>query len=486
MEINFILALKMYNPTKPSSMFAKSYCLIILFLLTFSLSYAQEKDYVQFDVSPYQGAQIKEVSKGKLTQVYTSVAFVNVQLTALFKTSPLYHRAYFNVKDTAQLRLSTLDAPIYLAPHQEFLIDILDPKNDSLIKRYVLQRPRMIPVIQFYAEKKITQPFYSSPVNGKIGEVEFPPNAAVKLSIDERDDFKNLMTEYSLLNLKTRQQQHGVGLRSLSGLKFASNTDYELRVNYVLQKESTGVVYIHVKPYWYQSSLTYIILLTVLVIMAFVLLFLFLKKRIRYSQKQQQKLEQAALRLQSLLNPHFTFNALSSIQGLMNTDRIDEANQYLEEFSSLLRKTLTKSQQVFNNLEQELEMMRLYLKLEAFRFNFAWQIEVETNIQPSLIEIPTLLLQPLIENAIKHGLGPLGDQGALSIICKSSEKKDTFVIIVKDNGQWLDQNTPSGYGLALTQERIATINQMKKDQRITLHFDKQQGTQAVFTFHHWI
>ncbi len=468
-------------------MFAKRYLISLLFLLSISFAYAQETSYLQFNDADNLGGETKEISKGKLTYVYSSAAFVRVQLNAEFQKLPslFYCRAYFKEKDPSKLKRSTLDAPIYLLPGQEFLIDVLDIQTDTLIKTYVLQRPKLIPVAEFYDKEKPNQLLYSTATNEKIGEFECKPGTALQLGVKERSDFKNLSFEYTLLNLKTKQQQHGVGMRGLAELKIKANTDYELRINYKVQTESVGITYIRVKPYWYQSVITYFLFLG-LVVFALIRLTVLLTKRIRSSQKQQQKLEQAALRLQSLLNPHFTFNALSSIQGLMNSDRIDEANQYLEEFSTLLRKTLNKSQQVFNSLDQELEMMWLYLKLEAFRFNFTWTIEVDQHISTSITEIPTLLLQPLIENAIKHGLAPLGERGQLNIICKTAEKKDTFVIIVKDNGQWLAQKDKPGYGLSLTQQRITTINQMKKEQSITLHFTKQEGTEAIFTFHHWI
>src|SRR5690606_30741839 len=97
-----------------------------------------------------------------------------------------------------------------------------------------------------------------------------------------------------------------------------------------------------------------------------------LRKNLSKSKKEKSKLEESAIKLQSLLTPHFTFNALSSIQGLMNSGNIDDANKYLVEFSSLLRKSLSKSQLVFHSLNQELEMMEIYIRLEALRFNFNW------------------------------------------------------------------------------------------------------------------
>jgi two-component system LytT family sensor kinase len=74
----------------------------------------------------------------------------------------------------------------------------------------------------------------------------------------------------------------------------------------------------------------------------------------------------------------------------------------------------------------------------------------------------------------------------LRIICREGEKKNTFVIVVKDNGTWLNKKTDSGYGLSLTAERILTINKLKEEQAIVLDFNKQSGTEAILTFHNWI
>ena len=109
----------------------------------------------------------------------------------------------------------------------------------------------------------------------------------------------------------------------------------------------------------------------------------------------------------------------------MNTDRIDDANYYLQEFSLLLRKTLAKSQSVYNSLDQELEMMKMYIRLEALRFGFVWNIEIDGEINISEIEIPTLLIQPLIENAIKHGLSNLEIRE--KIVVEKGQKESTLL-----------------------------------------------------------
>lgn len=445
--------------------------------------HAPEKSYLRFEAAGLPGSQVKETGQGKQINVYTSGGFIRVHTTAAFDKLSHKLSEKNNTKET-KIREGSFEAYIY--PNQEFSIDVLDRKNDAVLSRYVIKRPKLIPEIRFcHQEKNSRIPFYISS-SGDHSEELSTSAGEITLGISERNDFKDMEVEYTLVNLKTKRTQRGVGKTGFDSLKLMANTDYELRVNYVVQKESQQVTYIHVKPYWYQSAISYILFLFVIVVLGFLLITRGLKNRIKSSQKEQQKMEEAAIRLQSLLNPHFTFNALSSIQGLMNTDRIEEANHYLQEFSLLLRKTLAKSKDVFNSLDQELEMMRMYVNLEALRFNFSWDIEVAAELNTSDIEIPTLLVQPLIENAIKHGLSRIGDKGRLLIICREGEKKNTFVIVVKDNGTWLDKKPDSGYGLSLTAERILTINKLMEEQAIVLDFNKQSGTEAILTFHNWI
>ncbi|WP_316766003.1 sensor histidine kinase [Pedobacter frigiditerrae] len=459
--------------------------LILLLLVARSNTKAQQaNDFLSFNPAGIEGNQIKIIPQGKTVKVLATGGYVDIRVNkALRITEGIIFRTYFKNKSVEKTVDNPFDAAIYLSPGNDFYIDLLDVNSNDLIKRYILQRPHLIPRIEFYNQEN--HHIYTTNQDGKEGAFKLPPGEKIRLELTQDNGFKFMHIEYVLRNLKTGKTQQGTSKYRIKDLSFEANTYYELRVNYVDQRESTIVVHIRVKPYWYQSIITYVSILVVLAALGILLITKTFKKRINISKKEQRKLEQAAIRLQSLLNPHFTFNALSSIQGLMNTNRIDEANQYLEEFSSLLRQTLATSQQVYTTLDKELEMMRLYIKLEAFRFNFSWEIEIDEELNLSEIEIPTLLLQPLIENAIKHGIGNLGDQGKLIIKCKEGAKKDTFIIVIRDNGTWVEKEH-NGYGLSLTAERIQTINKMKKEQSIVLTFNKVEGTEAILTFENWI
>ncbi|TCC90210.1 hypothetical protein EZ428_13090 [Pedobacter frigiditerrae] len=455
---------------------------ILLLLVAGTNSRAQQaNDYLRFNPAGIEGNQIKVIHQGKTVKVLATGGYIEIEVNEALKIAEgIFVRAYFKNGSVEKKIENPFDAAIYLTPGNDFYIDLHDIRSKNLIKRYILQRPKLFPIISFYDEND--HHLYTSKEEGKAGVFRSPPGKKVTLTFKQRLDYEAMDIEYTLRDLKTGRTQQGTDKYAIKDLDFESNTYYELRLNYVDQRESTAVMSIYAEPYWYQSRNT----LALLMFAIFAFSIISFVRKINTSRKEQRKLEQAAIRLQSLLNPHFTFNALSSIQGLMNTDRIDEANQYLEEFSSLLRQTLATSQQVYTTLDKDLEMMRLYIKLEAFRFNFSWAIEIADELNLSLIEIPTLLLQPLIENAIKHGIGNLGDQGRLLIICKEGTKEDTFVIVIKDNGTWVDDKQNDGYGLSLTAERIQTINKMEKERSIVLTFNKVAGTEAILTFKNWI
>ncbi|MEJ5995920.1 histidine kinase [Pedobacter sp. Du54] len=462
-----------------------AHCIVLTLSLSlpiFNLQAQQQVAYFDFTAAGTNSGPIKTFHQKKLVRVLTVGGYVNIRATkALRIKEGIGFRAYFISKKEEKIIENPFNGPIYLFPGTEFFIDLFEINTNRILIRYILQRPLLYPKIDCYKEDN--HHFLTSKTDGGNGEFSLSPNEKIRIEFIQPNDFEGMEVEYSLQNLRTKRSQQGVNKYNIKDLNFEENTDYVLRLNYTNQKESTAVIYIHVKPYWYQSPITYVSFLIILMAMGVLLLARSFKKRINISRKEQQNLEQAAIRLQSLLNPHFTFNALSSIQGLMNTNRIDEANQYLEEFSALLRKTLAASKQVYTTLDQELEMMRLYIKLEAFRFNFSWEIELSADLNPSTIEIPTLLLQPLIENAIKHGIGNLADRGKLLIKCKTGDKKDTYVIVIKDNGTWVNNVVSKGYGISLTEERIHTINKMKKEQNIVLRFNKDNGTEAILTFH---
>jgi sensor histidine kinase YesM len=149
-------------------------------------------------------------------------------------------------------------------------------------------------------------------------------------------------------------------------------------------------------------------------------------------QREVSQSELNVLRLQ--INPHFIFNSLNSIKSFILKKRTQEASQYLTDFSQLFRAVLEQSREPIITLKEEIETLLLYIKLEQKRlqdkFELVYKIDESTDNEE--VAIPSLLLQPYIENAIKHGLSPLKSGGILKL---EFEKEDEFLICkIEDNG----------------------------------------------------
>ncbi|SHE78337.1 sensor histidine kinase [Pedobacter caeni] len=163
--------------------------------------------------------------------------------------------------------------------------------------------------------------------------------------------------------------------------------------------------------------------------------------------------------IRSQMNPHFMFNALNSIQSLINHYQYKEANVYLEKFSLLMRRVLNNSEKSFVTLSDELDAITLYCELEQLRFNFKFEIEVSPEVNTQLMEIPGMIIQPLVENSILHGLAQKGDAGRLVMHITCDQKY--LKIVIKDNGTGLKENITEGnksFGLKLVKERLILLS----------------------------
>lgn len=176
-----------------------------------------------------------------------------------------------------------------------------------------------------------------------------------------------------------------------------------------------------------------------------------------------------ALRLQ--MNPHFIFNALNSIQGLIISDETKLAFKYLSKFSKLLRHVLEYSEESSVSLRRELETLELYLEIEQMRFknDFQFSIVVDPIINRNDLLVPCMLLQPIVENSLKHGL--LLKVGIKRIDIYITTVGDMIRYIVEDNGIGRDEaKTRTNYsaeksqskGTQIIQERLNVISAQSK------------------------
>ena len=194
-------------------------------------------------------------------------------------------------------------------------------------------------------------------------------------------------------------------------------------------------------------------------------------------------LEQRAL--QAMMNPHFVFNVMNSIQHYINTKDTTSANKILTGFARLIRKNLEICTKSFISLEEELEYLNLYLSLEKKRFGekFNYTIQVNPTLDKEDILLPSMLLQPYIENAIWHGIMPKDEGGKIDIQI-DLEDKDHLHIQIIDDGIGIDNSLKNkkghhiSKGMDLTRERINLLNQVEVNPiQMTI---KQNGISGTF------
>ncbi|OMP76973.1 sensor histidine kinase [[Flexibacter] sp. ATCC 35208] len=236
---------------------------------------------------------------------------------------------------------------------------------------------------------------------------------------------------------------------------------------------SSGVttLYFNILPAFWQTTWFRMLglLLVVAIIYTYFRIRIYLIKREarRRTQIEQQiaQLEMKALRAQ--MNPHFIFNALNSIQTFMMKSETEQALSYLNRFARLIRNVLDSSQLNSITISKEIRMIENYIELEKLRFadQFDCDIHVDAALDPDFTDIPTMILQPFVENAIWHGLLHKKERGKLTIIF--TKEIDRVLCMIEDDGigrersAALKQQTGDEHhsrGIQITRDRLALYN----------------------------
>jgi hypothetical protein len=262
-----------------------------------------------------------------------------------------------------------------------------------------------------------------------------------------------------------------------------------------------SVHFVVITPFW-QSTWFYVLVL----ILFLSLTWLFVSFRIRGIRKRQvekemlnkRMIEMEHMALQSQMNPHLIFNCLNSIQQYIFDQDIYSANMYITKFANLIRATLHHSAKSYISMEDEISYLSTYLSLEKLRFKdkMEYSIEVDPGVDLQTIFIPPMLIQPYVENSIRHGLQPqVNIRGYIKIQLKSAG--DKLVVTINDNGIGREQAMQNrthehieyqSRGMSLTADRIRLINVMHGDdiriEVIDLKDDEDRalGTRVVIHF----
>ena len=212
-------------------------------------------------------------------------------------------------------------------------------------------------------------------------------------------------------------------------------------------------------PFWRQWW--FIIWAVVLLIAIIITIYLNQGRKLRAKAEINEtivRLKSQALIAQ--LNPHLVFNILNSIQGMISESEIEKSNEYLARFAIFMRMSLQYSKEDLVSIREEIDITKKYVELELLRFPDDLVITVSSDIDDYDFKVPPLIIQPFIENAIKHGTAPLIDtRGEIHI--KVSETEEGMEISILDNGIGFkkEKKTTGGDGIRISMERLKILNQ---------------------------
>lgn len=239
----------------------------------------------------------------------------------------------------------------------------------------------------------------------------------------------------------------------------------------VWNKEPVSYTFTILTPFW---KTTWFRILASLIIASVITMAIWWRVK-QIKEKEQDKTSLASNELRSLrsqMNPHFIFNALNSIQYFVLNNDTKSTTKYLNKFAKLIRKILNNTEKSVVSLSEEIEQLNLYLEMEQLRLDnkLTYSMTVDPEVEAEEPEVPTMLIQPYIENAILHGIVPKKENGHVSI--RFERKDHSLVCIVEDNGigrtRSMELKAQSirtrhqSVGMKITRDRLELLNRVHK------------------------
>lgn len=224
-------------------------------------------------------------------------------------------------------------------------------------------------------------------------------------------------------------------------------------------------------PLWYQAKWFRILVACSLFLLVVLIAWLVVRSNKRKSDLRQGMLESEMKAIRLYMNPHFIFNSLSSLQVFIMKHQWQDAENYIPRFAKLIRQTMIYSGRQQISLEEEIAFLKTYIELEQSRFGqaFEFRLVVEESMDPAEIRLPPLVIQPIVENAIKYGLSGKARGGILKI--SFSESSGLITVVVEDNGpgrrrvseeQAMSPAKSPSTGIRYTEERLKLLLKKRK------------------------
>jgi len=196
-----------------------------------------------------------------------------------------------------------------------------------------------------------------------------------------------------------------------------------------------------------------LISLVLIVLLLAAIWFLWSRRKLSENRKQQAELREKLLRSQ--MNPHFIFNTLNAINQYIQTDKTREASDYLTRYARLMRQILEYSGEKFISLSDETELLNNYLSMQQLRFGnrFSATVRIEGDLNPDNVEIPPMMAQPFVENAVEHGVRGV-ENGRIDVVFALSGGE--LILTVTNNGPGIQETAKEHRSMALkiTRERL--------------------------------
>ncbi|MES2480248.1 MAG: histidine kinase [Bacteroidota bacterium] len=343
------------------------------------------------------------------------------------------------------------------------------PKN-YLLQDFTLPKVKFTSIITNKANHFIKDSFTTDYNSSKNIKLRLKPYSVY---------YKNLTYEYAISLPKQKDQWissvgEEINLVNIGYGKFTIKVRAKTLSGYYSKPAS--FVLIVQKPYW---ATWWFIATVSLLLIAIIAIFarLGVKSRLKKKEGEVRFLRSEYKALNALMNPHFIFNSLNSVQSLINNNENSIASKYVRIFSDLIRQNMRNISNELIPLSKELDLVENYLKIEKLRFKekLNYSINIDEEVEIEMILIPPLLIQPLVENAIKHGIWPKKTNDGL-IQIRISEQDNLLKIEIEDNGSGflISSKTDTlheSYAMGNIHQRIEQLSQIH-DAKFTIKIEE--------------
>lgn len=288
--------------------------------------------------------------------------------------------------------------------------------------------------------------------NGEYPEQETDAHCLLAKIEEKNGNWENAYFHLSCFKESTDSLRNTEVQKSIEELETKYQTSEKEQKIVLLDKDN------QIKSLKLMRTRMLIVALMILIILSIAAVYLFIRRRQLNHLKLQTELKQKLLRSQ--MNPHFTFNTLNAINHYIQTKDVSHASDYLAQYSRLMRQILEYSAVEQITLEDEINFLRDYIAMQQLRFNnvFDYQIETDESLDVEEIEIPPMITQPFVENAIEHGFRGI-DSGGMIIICFKLVES-TLLLTITDNGKGINFENQSSvrgrksFAMDITRERL--------------------------------